>query len=85
MHGIGGSTVAEAKENITAEEFNAWAAYIRKHGSLNITRRLDWGFALIASLIDNAAGGHRGMEDFMPKHSADDEFIDMGTALETWS
>lgn len=63
MHGIGGCTIAEAKERIPYDELLSWSAYIKKRGSLNIGRRLEWGFALLAMYL---AGGKKEMSDFMP-------------------
>lgn len=47
MHGIGGSTIDEAKANLTAKEIRFWAAYIAKRGSLNFGRRIEQEIAQI--------------------------------------
>lgn len=66
LNGIGGETIAEAQERVTAEEAHAWAAYMRKRGSLHVGMRLEYGFALLAVIISNALGGKRQLHDFMP-------------------
>lgn len=66
LHGIGGRTIAEAKERLTHAEFLDWVAYLRKRGTLHVGMRLEVGFALIASLIARATGGDAEMLDFMP-------------------
>jgi len=66
LNGVGGRTVEEAKETLSFAEAQAWSAYMRKRGSLNVGMRLEYGFALIARSINNALGGHATMRDFMP-------------------
>lgn len=66
LAGIGGKTVAEAKENVSYAEFMAWLAYRRKRGPLNLSTRMDHGFALIATLITRGLGGKAEMTDFLP-------------------
>lgn len=66
LAGIGGRTVAEAKERLTYAEFTDWLTYMRMRGSLSIGNRLESGFALIASLISRATGGSAEPRDFMP-------------------
>lgn len=43
-----------------------WAEYLRRRGSSNIGMRLEAGFALIASALNNALGGTASQADFMP-------------------
>lgn len=66
LHGIGGRTIAEAKEAITHDEFLLWVDYIRKRGSLNVGLRLESGFALLATMVNRALGGKAQMHDFTP-------------------
>lgn len=67
LNGIGGSTVAEAKETISDHEFAMWCAYIRKRGTLNLGTRLELGFALQAMVTRTSAGHRAKIEDFLPK------------------
>lgn len=66
LHGIGGRTIAEAKERMTHTEALSWQAYIQKRGSLNIGRRLESAAGLLAMVINRSVGGKAKMEDFMP-------------------
>ncbi|KAF0804933.1 phage protein [Alcanivorax xiamenensis] len=47
LHGVGGRTIAEAKERLTYEEARSWFAYIQKRGSLHFGRRLEQIIAMI--------------------------------------
>jgi hypothetical protein len=66
LAGVGGRTVAEAKERLTFDEAIAWQAYLEKRGSANLGMRLEYGFALIARSINHALGGNATLRDFMP-------------------
>lgn len=89
MNGIGGRTIAEAKERISYPEFLTWVAYRRKRGPLNVSLRVDRGAALLASLyairhFEREGGGEFTVSDFMP-FSDPPAPIDLETAMETWS
>ena len=64
--GIGGQTVAEARERLTYAEAVAWAAYKRKWGTLNSGLRLEIGFGQVLAMIANALGSKADPLDFMP-------------------
>jgi hypothetical protein len=66
LAGVGGRTVAEAKERLQHAEFMDWISYRRMRGSLNMSTRLESGVALLASLISRACGGSASQLDFMP-------------------
>lgn len=66
LAGIGGRTVAEAKERMQYTEFLDWLTYRRMRGSLSVANRMESGFALIASMISRACGGNATPADFMP-------------------
>ena len=66
LHGIGGKTIKEATQNVTAKEFDKWAEYIRKRGSLNVGQRVEAAVAVLATQINRALGGKAEMIDFMP-------------------
>jgi hypothetical protein len=66
LNGVGGWSVAEAKERISHEEALRWSAYREKRGTLNLGLRLEAGFALIAWTINRALGGKAEMLEFMP-------------------
>lgn len=69
LNGIGGNTIREAKENLSFGEFVEWRKYIAKRGSLNTGRRLEAGFGLVSTVINNAHGGKAKLSDFMPYES----------------
>lgn len=67
LNGIGGATIKEAKERMTLQEFFDWSEYIKRRGSLDLGNRTEYGFALVAQVVNNAAGGKAKMTDFLPK------------------
>jgi len=66
LAGVGGRTIAEAKERLTYSEALQWFEYIRRRGSLNLGRRIECGFALLASMYNRAHGGKVEYHDFAP-------------------
>lgn len=66
LHGIGGKTIAEAKENMSYGEYLDWCEYIRRRGSLDVGSRLEWAAAMISMIVNNSNGGKAKMTDFMP-------------------
>ena len=76
LNGVGGRTVAEAKERMSYTEALDWQSYVEARGTLNLGMRLEAGFALIALSINRALGGHARMEDFMPHFDAPDASLD---------
>ena len=85
MHGIGGRTIAEAKERISYPEYLTWLKYRRRRGSLNAGLRVEHGTALLAMLYANAHsknGGYR-MHDFAPYH--DEPAATLEQAMEAWT
>lgn len=84
--GIGGCTIAEAKNRISYTEFLQWLAYRNLRGSLNLGMRIERGSALLATIYANA---HRkkdvdpfALDDFMPH--ADQKPITLDKALKEW-
>lgn len=79
LNGIGGRTIAEAKQRLTYHEALDWFAFIRKRGTLNVGMRLEALFAQQSVLICSAAGikkqggGQFSMTDFMPHADEPDE------------
>jgi len=66
LNGVGGRTIAEAKERMTYQEALAWGLYIDRYGSLHAGRRLEAGSALIALQTHRLGGGTAELLDFMP-------------------
>lgn len=73
LHGIGGCTVAEAKERISHAEAMAWFAYMEKHGGLDLGPRIEFGLARLMALMVNRTGGWKGnpakVDDFLLKRA----------------
>lgn len=67
LNGIGGRTIAEAKETLTAEEFIAWAEYRKAYGTLNASAKLDYTTAFTLYAINRFMGGESNLEDFLPE------------------
>lgn len=51
--GIGGRTIEEAQSRLSCEEFNRWAEYRRRRGSLHQGMRIEHAGALIAQMMAN--------------------------------
>lgn len=85
MHGIGGHTLAEARERISYPEFLTWCAFRRKRGTLNPGLRIDRAAALLASLYVNAHSkdGKHTLYDFTPYEEAPPVSLD--EAMKSWS
>ncbi|MGE8411926.1 MAG: hypothetical protein ACN6QY_06115 [Pseudomonas sp.] len=66
LNGVGGRTIAEAKERMTYQEALAWGRYIDRYGSLHTGRRLEAGSALVALQTHRLGGGVAELLDFMP-------------------
>lgn len=66
LNGIGGCTIAQAKENMSHAEAVEWAKYIRARGSLNMGKRIDRGFAMLTMWLLRVNGGKAELEDFLP-------------------
>lgn len=84
MNGVGGSTIAEAKERLSYPEFLQWVKYRRKRGSLNLGMRVERGSALLATLYANShskRGGYK-VYDFTPHD--EEPPITLDQAKDTW-
>jgi hypothetical protein len=90
MNGIGGCTIAEAKQRLCYSEFLTWCQYRNKRGSLNPGTRIEFGAALLAALYSNKNSKHGGntVYDFTPHHDAprgDDRGITLEQAMKEWA
>lgn len=66
LNGIGGRSIAEAKARLTYPEAISWMAYVRQTGSLNLGKRIEQGFALLATVLNRVNGGQAEFSDFLP-------------------
>ncbi|WP_456362276.1 phage tail assembly protein T [Pseudomonas syringae] len=53
LSGVGGRTIAEAKERLSLAEFRSWVKFIGRRGSLHTGMRVEEGFAMLAALNAN--------------------------------
>lgn len=67
LHGVGGSTVEEARATMTHDEFVGWCSYMRKRGTVDLAARMDAGFAMLAHVMCAVNGRKTKVSDFMPK------------------
>ena len=69
MLGIGGRTLAEAKQNLSAEEVGLWAAYRAQRGTLSVGLRLEQLFAISDLRAAQIAGVKRiKLQDLLRYH-----------------
>lgn len=83
LNGIGGRTVAEAKERMSSVEFDAWCQYIRRNGPLDLGQRIESAAALISFVTNQSAGGKLDYETFLPVREIDEEAA-LEQAMATW-
>lgn len=76
MCGIGGRTIAEAKEIIGVDEFAQWVEFRALRGSLNVGRRIEQAVAMVAYQIHAGNGGKKNLSDFMPHEKVVDSSED---------
>lgn len=65
LNGIGGRTIAEAKQRMSYVEFLSWAAYIRQRGTLNQGMRNEFLMARLSTQVHAAVGGKPKFDDYM--------------------
>ncbi len=84
LAGVGGRTIAEAKQALSYQEVQQWQAYTRKRGPLAMHRRLEWPIALIAMQLNRLGGGKAEMADYMPYSNPDEGELSLDEAMERW-
>ena len=82
--GIGGRTVAEAKENLSLREAFQWGEYIKRKGSLHVGRRLEFMLGRITWMFNSYLGGKQPLTDFLPGYDEDEVEVDLETAMQNW-
>ena len=84
MNGVGGRTIAEAQERISAVEYQTWIKFRNRTGGLNLLLRAEWGAALISSVLANVNKSSKTppfrVTDFAPNLS--DNLGEPGISLE---
>lgn len=82
LNGIGGRSVAEAKQRLSHAEVMAWVAYRSKHGSLSVGFRIEQAGAIVALQTNRLAGGQAELLDFMPTQARAP--VDLDEAMDQW-
>ncbi|WP_419201384.1 phage tail assembly protein T [Pseudomonas putida] len=87
---MGGSTIAQAKENLSLREFRAWAKYRQRRGSLHVGMRVERAAGLLAMILANQARDQQKrpqpytIADFTP-HDQDERPISLEEAIASWA
>lgn len=81
LAGVGGNTIAQAKQNLTYDEALKWFDFLNRKGTVNLGSRMEWGFALLATVMSNAHGGKSKMRDFMPFTRQEEEDVSIESAF----
>lgn len=84
LAGIGGRTIAEAKERLSYREFLKWATYRDLRGSLNLGMRIEEGSALLSAIYLNSKSSKQKFKltDFMT-HAHEPE-MSLEEAMDSW-
>ncbi|WP_442757290.1 phage tail assembly protein T [Pseudomonas putida] len=87
---MGGSTIAQAKENLSLREFRAWEKYRRRRGSLHVGMRVERATGLLAMILANQARDPKKrpvpytIADFTP-HDQAERPISLEEAIASWA
>ena len=74
MLGIGGCTLAQARQNLSAEEVALWQAYRAKRGTLSLGLRLEQLFAISDARAAQMAGAKKvDVAELLRHHDADEQ------------
>lgn len=84
LAGVGGRTIAEAKQNLTYREFRDWVAYRDKYGHFDINRRLERGIAMILHQGLLLKGGKSTMQDHMVFSVREEVELTLEEAMRDW-
>lgn len=85
LNGIGGCTIADAKDRVSYDEFREWVSYRALRGSFNQGLRSDRGAALIAdvNLRTSIKNPTHKIYDLLPYE--DEPPISLENAMEKWN
>ena len=81
LNGIGGHTIAAAKENMSQAEFDLWIQYRKRHGSLNLGLRIEQGAGVTAYFTNQGKGQ---ISDDLPQRSPPAEEEALRLAMKEW-
>ena len=83
--GVGGKTLHEAKQNISANELSFWMDYRKRFGSLNVGRRVELAVGQLTylfALVNSDKNNKPDLENFMPHEAIKEEAANDDSALE---
>lgn len=89
LAGIGGRTIAEAKANLSYQEYLAWCKYRELYGPLHVAARVDHAAATVAHTVSSTVPRRPGVtgprfDDFLPKYGAATAPITLEEAMRQW-
>jgi hypothetical protein len=84
--GVGGRTIAEAKRNLSCEEFAQWVSYRELRGSFHLGMRMEESTARWQAnfFTFHAKQKKFNVVDFMPHYEKPDSEISLSDAMEQW-
>ena len=86
LNGIGGATIAAAKEALSCDELDLWRQYRERHGSLNLGLRVEQGAALTAYCANSR---HGDLADYLPNRAStagpDADAAALARAMKEWA
>ena len=87
LHGIGGRTIAEAKERMGHDEYLRWRQYRRLHGTLNLGLRIEHAAAVTSFAVNRSNGGTAELKAFLPNRvvPAANDADALDQALREWT
>ena len=88
MNGVGGRTIAEAKQRLGYDEYLIWAKYRQERGSFNVGRRVEQAVGYL-SYITDAMNSPRtskiNIADYMPNEPKKSEEQSLLEAFQQFS
>lgn len=85
LAGVGGTTVAQAKANVSVPEFTAWLTYRRRYGPICPNRRADTLNAHLMHLMAALMGNKSEVSKFLVLQNDSERVVSMSEAMSTWS
>lgn len=79
LAGVGGRTVAEAKERVSYAEFLDWMEYRERRGTFNLGMRMEFLMARLSTQVSQGLGGKTTFDEILRHHDTyDAECDDIG-------
>lgn len=86
MNGVGGRTIAEAKQNISCVEFAQWCQFRAARGTMHTGMRLEEVFGRWQAnyFTFHSKSGQKKMADFMPHYTEAQRELSIEEAMAEW-